>query len=247
MTADTSKSLDLHAHPEVGASPAASKDAPTAEVVKAAMARVLDPGEDMPVNDPWPFNVLLDAYVGLRADGLALAAHVATLTAKLEAERARATKAEEMAFVPGRWRCAKCALVLTSTNLHVSDGGMTANNEPHTCPNECGPMWRVSERDERKEAQRSFIDLHEKSTRETARADAAEKEAKALREARDETNRRHSSLMSRAAGALEKMQLYATEYPKDSHVLEAKEVAQMLRAEARATLAQPAADGGDNG
>lgn len=73
---------------------------------------------------------------------------------------------------------------------------------------------------------------------------ANEQRDAAVREARDETNRRHSSLMSRAAGALEKMQLYATEYPKDSHVLEAKEVAQMLRAEARATLAQPAADGG---
>lgn len=33
MTADTSKSLDLHAHPEVGASPAASKDGKDADVV----------------------------------------------------------------------------------------------------------------------------------------------------------------------------------------------------------------------
>lgn len=118
--------------------------------------------------------------------------HVTTLTAKLEAERARAEKGEEMAFVPGRWRCAKCALVLTSTNLHVADGGMSANNEPHVCPNNCGPMWRVSERDERKEAQRSFIDLHEKSTRETARADAAVAEAKALREALFTIKRGHT-------------------------------------------------------
>lgn len=71
----------------------------------------------------------------------------------------RAAKAETMAYVPGRWRCAKCALVLTSTNLYVADGSMSPDNEPRPCPNSCGPMWRVSERDERREAQQSFNDL----------------------------------------------------------------------------------------
>jgi len=56
-------------------------------------------------------------------------------------------------------------------------------------------------------------------------AEAGEKMREALRA--------QSSFLSRAAGALEKMQLYATEYPKDSHVLEAKEVARELRTQAR--------------
>ena len=118
--------------------PAASKDAPTDEVVKAAMARVLDPGEDMPVNDPWPFNVLLDAYVGLRADGLALAAHVAALTSKLKSLQAR--------------------LEDVSAQLEA-------------------------ERATGDETARHISRLLDHLARETARADAAEAEAKALREA----------------------------------------------------------------
>lgn len=179
---------------------------------------------------------------GIRVETAVFTSGPFTALTKAEQEQdeavKRAEKAEEMAFVPGRWRCAKCALVLTSTNLHVADGGMSANNEPHVCPNNCGPMWRVSERDERKEAQRSFIDLHEKSTRETARADAAVAEVKALREENDTLRGivATSALDCVYCGLpASRMAECASGFPGCGR---ADDIA------ARATLAQPAADGG---
>lgn len=62
-----------------------------------------------------------------------------------------ATPSSTVTHVPGLWRCAKCKLDVLSTNLHVYSGTTSANTEPHECPNGCGPMWRVSEADYRKE------------------------------------------------------------------------------------------------
>ena len=112
--------------------------------------------------------------------------HLVTLYEALTAERERVKALEMMVYVPGRFRCAKCDFFLTSTNLHVANGTMSANNAPHACPNGCGPMWRVSERDERKEAQRSYIELHEKLTASEARATAAEATVREMREALEE-------------------------------------------------------------
>lgn len=59
----------------------------------------------------------------------------------------RIRELEALVYVPGLWRCAKCDCQVISTNLHANTGQMSANNEPQTCPNNCGPMWRVTERD----------------------------------------------------------------------------------------------------
>lgn len=64
------------------------------------------------------------------------------------------TDLASLVYVPGLWRCAKCKLDLIASVL--SPGGVSANEAPQTCPNECGPMWRVTERAQRQEAQKLF-------------------------------------------------------------------------------------------
>jgi len=59
----------------------------------------------------------------------------------------RIRELEQLVYVPGLWRCAKCECQVMSTNLHAASGRISANNEPQACPNNCGPMWRVTERD----------------------------------------------------------------------------------------------------
>ena len=58
----------------------------------------------------------------------------------------------KLVFVPGRRDCAKCGFSQMSINLHVNDGGISANNKPIDCPNGCGPCWPVTERDAGNEA-----------------------------------------------------------------------------------------------
>ena len=65
--------------------------------------------------------------------------------AKREVERL-----EKLVYVPGLLKCAKCGCSVISTNLHYPSGGFSADNRPKECPNGCGPMWRVTERDCRK-------------------------------------------------------------------------------------------------
>jgi hypothetical protein len=72
--------------------------------------------------------------------------------AELTRLRAEVKRLDALAYVPGLWRCAKCTCSLVSTNLHVPSGGFSANTEPQSCPNDCGPMWRVTERDAGNEA-----------------------------------------------------------------------------------------------
>lgn len=86
--------------------------------------------------------------------------HAADLRRQLRAEIERLSKpaerelakANSLVYVPGAWKCAKCALRIVSSTLSAVDGSITSNNDPHVCPNGCGPMWRVTERDERKDA-----------------------------------------------------------------------------------------------
>lgn len=69
------------------------------------------------------------------------------LVADLKLAAAAIRDLDKLAFVPGLWRCAKCSCQVISSNFHAGTGQISANNEPQTCPNNCGPMWRVSERD----------------------------------------------------------------------------------------------------
>jgi hypothetical protein len=61
--------------------------------------------------------------------------------------RAELERLERLVYVPGLWRCAKCRCHLTVTNIHVASGQFSAGTEPQQCPNGCGPMWRVTERE----------------------------------------------------------------------------------------------------
>jgi hypothetical protein len=63
---------------------------------------------------------------------------------ELEGENERLAK---LVYVPGVTRCAKCGLRLISSTLDASSGQIAANTSPQQCPNDCGPMWRVTERD----------------------------------------------------------------------------------------------------
>lgn len=67
-----------------------------------------------------------------------------SVTAQLQREIERF---EKLVYVPGLWKCAKCKCTTVCSNIHVDTGGFSANNSPQQCPNECGPMWRVTERD----------------------------------------------------------------------------------------------------
>lgn len=67
---------------------------------------------------------------------------VIKLIEDLEVER------DKLKYVSGKFRCAKCGLVLYSRTINMSDGGVYNNNEPTICSNNCGPMWRISVKDE---------------------------------------------------------------------------------------------------
>ena len=82
-------------------------------------------------------------------------AYASAMGQGMSAQR-RAEKAEADCYVPGVWRCAKCQLRTVTTILNTGDGNMHADSRPQDCANGCGPMWRISERDERKEAQALF-------------------------------------------------------------------------------------------
>lgn len=70
-----------------------------------------------------------------------------TLTDRAEKAEARVVELEKLVYVPGVWKCAKCGLRLVSSTLNAHSGSVTANSEPQQCPNGCGPLWRVTERD----------------------------------------------------------------------------------------------------
>lgn len=58
----------------------------------------------------------------------------------------------EVEYVPGRLECKKCGCSLISSTLYVKSGTIGANNKSETCPNGCGPMWRVTWKDYAKDA-----------------------------------------------------------------------------------------------
>lgn len=58
---------------------------------------------------------------------------------------------ERLVYVPGQWRCAKCKFGLYRRTIDMAAGriGISEDdrNRPELCPNGCGPLWRVSERE----------------------------------------------------------------------------------------------------
>lgn len=67
----------------------------------------------------------------------------ALLRAARESERLVA-----LVYMPGQWRCPKCELQLTQSNLNAADGSVTARDDPgDKCPNCDSPLWRVSYRE----------------------------------------------------------------------------------------------------
>jgi hypothetical protein len=73
--------------------------------------------------------------------------HVIDLLDRLSKAEKEIDDLARKVFVPGVRRCAKCSLRLVTTTLHVADGSMSANNAPQDCPNGCGPLWPVTERE----------------------------------------------------------------------------------------------------
>lgn len=64
--------------------------------------------------------------------------------------QARIAELESKVLLPGVMRCAKCDFRLIRHNVYAASGTITAgdsNTEP--CPNGCGPLWPVTEREER--------------------------------------------------------------------------------------------------
>lgn len=110
-------------------------------------------------------------------ENLCACAHEALFKAEQEREKLQA-----LVYVPGVWRCAKCELRLVHTNLHVKSGTFSANNEPQPCPNGCGPLWRISERDERKAAVKDFLAESERLAAATDELSRATQELATLRD-----------------------------------------------------------------
>lgn len=63
----------------------------------------------------------------------------------------RIAELESQVFVPGQWRCAKCNFTVQKMTLDIAGDRVGVSdkdkNEPEKCPNGCGPLWRVTERD----------------------------------------------------------------------------------------------------
>lgn len=67
---------------------------------------------------------------------------------------------DDLIFVPGIWRCAKCKFTLVQSNLNAADGSVTARDKPgDKCPNDGSPLWRVSYRDWALENEKAWEEL----------------------------------------------------------------------------------------
>jgi len=83
---------------------------------------------------------------------------------------------EGLVYSPGNYICGGCQFVLTSQTLNMGDGTVTANEVQEPCPNGCGLMRRLTERER--------ADMNAKGADQQAeRAFNAENELAALRPA----------------------------------------------------------------
>jgi hypothetical protein len=80
----------------------------------------------------------------------------------LQADAERIKELEKLVYVPGMRKCAKCKCVLISNFLHADSGMIAANNKPQQCPNDCGPMWPVTERESGNEMADRLIEAQAK-------------------------------------------------------------------------------------
>lgn len=65
-------------------------------------------------------------------------------------------------FVPGLFKCGKCNCIMSCNTIYMGSGTIGANSEPRQCPNECGPMWRVTWKEHAKSMSKSQDGLMEK-------------------------------------------------------------------------------------
>jgi hypothetical protein len=98
------------------------------------------------------------------------------LRAEIIRLRARVAELEQLVYVPGVMRCAKCKCSLVTTILDANSGRFAADSSPQTCPNGCGPMWRKTER----EAGNELIDQMDRAIA-NVRADERAKIVKTLK------------------------------------------------------------------
>lgn len=86
-------------------------------------------------------------------DEVLLAEAVKTQAATIQAKAEKIKELERLVYVPGQWRCAKCKYVGIHAVICATSGaiGVKANTKTEQCPNGCGPLWRVTERQVGKE------------------------------------------------------------------------------------------------
>jgi hypothetical protein len=89
---------------------------------------------------------LVEAETREAANRLAFEPSLRRLREERDEWKARTERAEAIAYVPGLRRCAKCGCNLMTTTIHVPSGAMSSDLNPKDCPNGCGPMWPVTER-----------------------------------------------------------------------------------------------------
>jgi hypothetical protein len=99
--------------------------------------------------------------------------------------QAKAEELERLVYVPGQWRCAKCKFVVQKMVLSAVDGsvGVQADTKTEPCPNGCGPLWPMTERQSGNELCERLEAAYEDERQLKARAESSEREVKALREA----------------------------------------------------------------
>lgn len=105
-----------------------------------------------------------------------------TQAEELRRAREERDEAQKRLFVPGRYRCAKCKMVLHSKILHVNAGVVTANDaSTEPCPNGCGPLWRMTWQQDAEDAHQGIERIWHEREAETKRAESAEASLAAVR------------------------------------------------------------------
>lgn len=105
-------------------------------------------------------------------------AHVAL--DEVERLRGEVERLTALVYVPGQWRCAKCKFVCQKMTLNANTGavGVQADTKTEPCPNGCGPLWPMTERESGNELADRCIEALDRATK----AEAAIKEAEAAKD-----------------------------------------------------------------